>query len=140
MYQKYLIDKSLYIKAKNRYTELVNKKQYEFEKTQPGASNYENEKVAGGVYNNKWDKYIDATAELDKEITVAEEIMKARRLILELSEQDVRESKETIDKIFVARFLEHKKVYQITAIVNYSERQVVRYLRNIREYMQKIED
>ena len=140
MYRKYLIDKELYMRAKDRYTELWNKKQLEFDKTQPSAMKFEGERVSGGQHNNKWDSYIDKMLELDPEIKALEEIMKGRRIILDLSEQDLRKSTNTQDMIFVARYLERKKIYKITAIVNYSERQVWRYLREIQENIKKIKD
>ena len=123
MYKKYLEDKELYLKAQRSYKQLLDRKQILFDRTQPGAVKYEGEKVDGGIHNNSWDVYIDKTRELEDKIKVAEEMMKARKLILELSLQDLRASTDTRDIIFVARYLDRKRVYQIPAIVNYSERQ-----------------
>lgn len=137
MYKKYLEDKELYLKAQKNYKRLLNRKQLLFDRTQPGAIRFEGERVDGGIHKNTWDAYVDKTRELEDKIKVAEELMKARKLILELSEEDLRNSTNTIDIIFVARYLERKKVYQIPAIVNYSERQVVRYLKEIRINIKK---
>lgn len=138
MYRKYLDDKNYYLKAQEFYRKLVNKKQAIFERTQPGATKYDGEKVDGGLQINTWDDYIDKTQDLDNQIIVAHEIVKARKMILDLSEQDLRNSSNVLDMVFVARYLDRKKVFQIPAIVNYSERQVKRFLRTIREY--KIKD
>lgn len=138
MYRKYLDDKNYYLKAQEFYRKLVNKKQAMFERTQPGAVKYDGEKVDGGLHINNWDDYIDKTQDLDDQIIVAHEIVKARKMILDLSEQDLRNSSNVLDMVFVARYLDRKKVFQISAIVNYSERQVKRFLRTIREY--KIKD
>lgn len=131
MYKRYLEYKEMYNKAQQSYKKLLDKKQTEFDKTQPGAMSFEGERVSGGVHNNKWDNYIDKAQEIDEMLKANEQIMLARKLILDLAEQDLRKSKDTSDMIFVARFLERKKVYQITAIVNYSETQVKRYLKEI---------
>lgn len=140
MYRKYLEDKELYLKAQRSYKQLLDRKQILFDRTQPGAVKYEGEKVDGGIHNNSWDAYIDKTRELEDKIKVAEELMKARKLILELSLQDLRASTDTRDIIFVARYLDRKRVYQIPAIVNYSERQVKRFLREIKYYMMQKKD
>lgn len=133
MYRKYLEDKNNYLKSQEFYRKLLNKKQVIFERTQPGAVKYDGEKVDGGIHINTWDDYIDKTQDLDNQIIVASEIMKARKIILDMSEQDLRESKNPMDMVYVARYLERKKIYQITAIVNYSERQVWRMLRIIQD-------
>lgn len=138
MYRKYLEDKNNYLKSQEFYRKLLNKKQVIFERTQPGAVKYDGEKVDGGLHINTWDDYIDKTQDLDNQIIVASEIMKARKMILDMSEQDLRNSSNVLDMVFVARYLDRKKVFQIPAIVNYSERQVRRFLRIIREY--KIKD
>lgn len=132
MYIKYLENMELYLKAQNELKRLIDKKQLLFDRTQPGATKYDSEKVSGGnTSNSKWDEYLDKAQELEDRIVVAQEIVNARKLIKDLSEQDLRNSKNNYDIIFVARVLERKKVYQITAIVNYSERQVNRYLKEI---------
>lgn len=133
MYKKYLENKEYYLKAQRDYTKLLDEKQQEFDKTQPGAMKFEGERVTGGQHNNKWDNYIDKVKEIDERLEVNRQLMLARKLVLDLSEQDLRNSKNTQDMIFVARFLDRKKTYQITAIVNYSERQVKRYLKEIYE-------
>jgi hypothetical protein len=140
MYKKFLEDNELYQKAQKNYRRLQNKKQLLFDKTQPGAVKYDGEKVSGGTHKNSWDTYIEKAQELEDQIYVAEGIVKARRLILKLSEQDLRESRNTADMIFVARFLERKKVYQITGIVNYSERTVKTFLKDIRNELKKYKD
>lgn len=93
-----------------------------------------------GKYESSWDNYLNQLEErnINKRIEEVKKIIQDREYILKKTEEQLRASKATDDQVYVYRFLEKKKVYQITGLVNYSERHVNNFLQRIRENIRKM--
>ena len=140
MYVEYLESKHKYLNAQKEYNNILDEKERLFEQTQPSAIKFDGERVDGGQRKNKWDSYLIKLEEKNilERLKEAKSIMQDRKEIFEQTEKDLRNSKETDDKVFVYRYLEKKKVYQITGMINYSEAHVKRFLSNIRGNISKM--
>ncbi len=93
-----------------------------------------------GKYESSWDNYLNQLEErnINKRLEETKKIIQDREYILKKTEEQLRASKNTDDQVYVYRFLEKKKVYQITGLVNYSERHVKNFLFRIKENIKRI--
>lgn len=135
LYLDYELYKVRYLETQKKYNEILSEKEELFTKTQPKAIKYDKEKVSGGGGSNAFDDYLIAKDEkrIDERLAEVKSLLDDRKVLLDLKEKELRRSKDTIDKIYVRRFLDHAKVNRIASQIGYSESQVYRILNIISE-------
>ena len=121
--------------AQKDYDKILCRKEELFRMTQPSAVNMDDEKVSGGSPRNSFDSYliIKEKENLDERLREAKEILDERKNLLETVKRELKESPNVHDKIYYLRYIEHYKVNRICRTVGYSEAQVYRILKIIRE-------
>ena len=134
LYHEYVDLKSKYRDAQKVYDAILTEKEEVFQRTQPQAVNGK-EKVSGGKSSNMFDRYLIEIQEkqIDERLAEAKKLLSERDKLLRIKRDELRASNDIRDKIYLSRYIERRKVYQIAQIVNYSERQVLRILSEIRE-------
>ena len=134
LYVEYEIYKSKYYNAQKNYNDILNEKEKLFNKTQPGAVNYDKEVVSGGVPVNSFDEYVikKDKKQIDERLEEAMQILKDRELLLKLKEEELFLSKDVYDVIYTYSYIHKKSVKYICSKVSYGKSQVYRILNEIK--------
>lgn len=127
----YDLQKELAI-ALARLKSLKEKRELYFNSTQPGGMSYDEPVVMGGTTNNAFDVYAEKVIEIDLQIKLVEAEILITQKHLKAMEDSLRKMNGTLEKIFVARYIDGLTINQIARKMNYSRSQVYRKLQKIR--------
>lgn len=132
-YIGYDISRKHYQDAMKTVEDILAEKDELFQRTQPGAMVYDKEKVSGGKGTNAFDEYVIGMErkQIAARLEEAKSILQERSEILRIKERDLRESRDVFDKVYVAKYLDKRRIYRIARMINYSERQTKRILKII---------
>lgn len=133
MYQEHYNAYLKYVICKTKYVEAIDRKELFFDKTQPKAVNPDSVRVSGGAQTNSFENYIIATENIDEQINELKVILDERYNVLMRAEQELRNSRDWNDKIYVYKYLDKLTIKQIERKVPYSRRQLYRILDRIRD-------
>lgn len=133
MYIKYEEYKRNYYDSQESLNDLINKKEELFGRTQPQSTNYDKDKTNGGTPSNTFDTYIIAKddVQLDERIEEAKKILKVRKLLLDSKEEDLRKSKDWLDKIYIYSYLDKLSIRKIEKKVPFGRSEIQRKLEKI---------
>lgn len=138
LYIEYSNCKKKLVEAQKRFVRILEEKEELFNITQPQGTNYDKELVDGGSKENVFDKYLEMkeVKEIDKRLDEARAILNDRKILEKNKKEELLQSNDVKDKIYVHKFLEHLSYNQIAKSVNYSEREVYRVVKKMREETQ----
>ena len=134
IYEIYEEYKNKYYETQNEYEKVLSEKEKLFMMTQPSSVKFDKEVVSGGITDNTFEKYLILKEEkkIDQRLEEIKSILEDREKLLKLKEQELRASTSVQDKIYKYRYLDKLKVFKIAKLVGYSEPQIYRILKNIR--------
>ena len=134
IYEVYEEYKTKYYETQNEYDKVLSEKEKLFRMTQPGAVKFDKEIVSGGVVDNMFERYLILKEEkkIDQRLEEIKSILDDRERLLKLKEQELKSSTSVQDKIYRYRYIDKLKVYKIAKLVGYSEPQIYRILKTIR--------
>ena len=138
LYIEYSNCKKKLVEAQKSFTKILDEKEELFNITQPQGTNYDKELVDGGSRENVFDKYLEMKEikEIDKRLDEARTILNDRKIMEKIKKEELLQSNDVKDKIYVHKFLDHLSYNQIAKSVNYSEREVYRVVKKMREETQ----
>lgn len=133
VYLQYELAKQKYNATFDAVQSVIDEHEMLFLRTQPHGMDYGKDRVDGGGGVNPFDAYLESkeAKHIDKRIRDGMTLLKERLDLVMIREQEVRASKQMIDRIYTLRYLNNLKVYKIASAVGYSEKQVYRYLIEI---------
>lgn len=148
LYLEYERLRSKYATAREVYDSILAEKEAVFQLTQPRSTmgEYEREhdksiKVGsgGGQRVNQIEQYVITIEQkrINERLAEAKSILNDRLELLQQMEMQLRKDKRIDNQLYVMRFIDRMKVKRISAITRYSEPQIYRRLRSIKE---KIKD
>lgn len=131
IYEEY---KNKYYDTQREYDIILTEKEKLFMLTQPSAVKFDKEPVSGGITQNVFEKYLMLKEEkrIDQRLEEIKSILDDRERLLKLKEQELKDSTNIQDKIYRYRYIDKLKVYKIAKMVGYSEPQIYRILKTIR--------
>lgn len=131
IYEEY---KNKYYDTQREYDIILTEKEKLFMLTQPSAVKFDKEPVSGGIVDNMFERYLILKEEkkIDQRLEEIKSILDDRERLLKLKEQELRESTNVQDKIYKYRYIDKLKVYKIAKLVGYSEPQIYRILKIIK--------
>lgn len=131
-FEKY---KKEYYSTQKKYSELINERERLFSLTQPQATKYDKQMVKGGSSFNKFDDYLikKEKLKLDSDISEIEIILNQRKKLFEDKKNELLKSNDVYDRIYVLRYINKMKITKVCMAMIYSEAQVYRILKNIKE-------
>ena len=135
-YEEY---KRNYYKVQKLYNEILEEKEKLFAKTQPKSIKFDKINVDGGNVSNSFDDYliIKEKKQIDKRLNEIKIISEDIKKLLDAKEDELRKSKEWIDKIYVYKYIENLQVRKIIHLVPYEEAQVYRKLEEIKKTLKE---
>lgn len=120
-----------------RLKSLEEKREIYFNATQPKATAIKEEVVSTSFINSdSFTNYVIKIEKIDKEIDLIKREIKTLEYYLSQMENVLRKMKGSLEKIFVARYIDGLKVKQIAARVNYSQSHIYRELSIIKKIIQ----
>lgn len=131
-YEEY---KKRYYEVQKLYNKILEEKERLFAKTQPQSTKFDKINVDGGSPNNSFDDYliVKEKKQIDKRLEEIKIISNDRKILLDIKESELRNSKEWIDKVYVYKYLDNIRVKKIIHLVPYEEAQVYRMLEEIKK-------
>ena len=117
------------------YQKVLSEKESLFQMTQPRSSRVDQEKVTTSNSGTSFDAYLveKERRRIDERLEEAKAILDARAEVVEVKRLELYESKEPLDVVFRLRWLEGMSPTSISAAIHYSESQVYRFMRRIKE-------
>lgn len=134
IYIEYEAYKNRYYESQKKYHDILNEKEMLFAMTQPKTVKFDSEPVKGGVHNNIFDEYLilKEKKNIDQRLDEIKAILEDRERLLKLKEEELKNSNNIHDKVYKYRYLDKLKIYKICRLIGYSEPQVYRILKSIR--------
>ena len=139
IYLEYERFKVKYLEIQNKYNEILTEKENLFTKTQPNAIRYDKESVQGGQPVNGFDEYLieKESKRIDERLREARQLLDDREKLLRLKEDELRKSRDIINKIYVLKYIDGMHPKKIADSLNYSRSQVYRMLNSIKSAIRK---
>lgn len=140
IYVDYVILKTAYNESLNKLKEALDKQEEAFTRTLPNAIRYDLQKVMHSPSTTSpLDDYVMNNEYLEQKIRQAKVILVERKEMLDLKEQELRNSSDLDDKIFLMRYVDGMKVEQIARKLHYSGRESIYYhIRKIKHEIKKV--
>ena len=143
IYLQYEVLKNKYYLIKEQYDSLLSEKEELFRNTQPKGTDFSKEKINGGTVGNSFDNYLVQMEKdkVDERLEEAKTIFEKREELLKLTEEELKKSNHPHDKIYYYRYINgNMTICQISNLVGYSEPQIYRILKIIRNKIKMIEN
>lgn len=121
LYVKYHDFKNKYHDAQEKFDEILSEKEKLFARTQPKATDYSKDKTSGGTPSNPFEVYMMKMQEdlVDERLNEARTIINDRKFLLQSKEEELRNSNDWYDRIYVYRFIEKLSVEKIKNLMPY---------------------
>lgn len=134
LYMEYEDFKDKYLAGQMVYDSILNEKQSLFERTQPNAVAFDNDRVDGGEYKNTFEEYLSAkeAKRIDERLLEAKDILEHRYTLLKSKETELRLSKNVYDIVYRRCYIDHERIVDIAEDMHYSRSQIHRYTRKIK--------
>lgn len=135
IYMVYEEFRQKYLETQRKFDEILQEKEFLFTKTQPKSPNWDKIGENGNQVNNKFDDYlvVKESKRIDERLTEIKSILDDRERLLMLKEQELRSSKNNVDKIYKMKYVDKLNISRIVKASNYSRAQVYRILENIKK-------
>lgn len=142
VYLEYEAQKLKFQQTHQKYDEILTEKEALFAMTQPKAVQFDKERVSGGTPSNTFDEYVIRKDQLqiDERLAEAKALLDERERLLSVKESELRASKEIIDRVYVARVLDHMKMQKMVRSLSYSESHIYRLLGEIFREVRKMRE
>lgn len=133
IFPEYELFRWSFVKTQTALDSVLTEKEALFMRTQPAGQNFDRERVSGGKAENTFDRYLIEAEKrnFDERIEALKGLLEERRKLLEDKEKELRASAETLDRVYLYRFREHRGVRWISQRIGYSEPQVYRFIRRV---------
>ena len=142
LYIEYETYKNKLYNAQQDFDSVLSEQERLFSKTQPQSTDFSKEPTSGGNQDSPFDNYliVKEYKKIDLRLAEARSILNDRERLTNFKLEELLKSKDVYDKIYVCKYIDGLKNYQIAKRVNYSEAQIYRKLKIIRKNIKMIEN
>ncbi|MBP5424289.1 MAG: hypothetical protein J6Y78_17795 [Paludibacteraceae bacterium] len=140
VYLEYEEYKRKYHEIQKQYDRILLENEELFQRTQIQGIDYGREKVNGGKGSNVMELYIAEKdfRKIDERLAEVKILLDGRKRLLDLKREELRDSKELVDKVYRMKYLDHLKVREISDKLCYSKTQLYRIVEKIDEEIAKL--
>ena len=110
---------------------LIDKRDELFDKTQPKTTQYDKEVVDGKKQTNIQEQYVIQKEYLNEKINQLNTTLDDLYQVLKRKREELKLSKNPYDRIYTYFCIERLSIYKISNLMNYSESQIYRKLKNM---------
>ncbi len=135
LYLDYERSRRAYLEIQCRYNEILREKENLFLKTQPQTAQFNTNSCIKGAKGNSFESYLieKELRCIDERLEEAKAILNDRKELLKLKEQELRNSKDSHDKIYRMKYIDGYKTIKIANVLGYDKSSVYRMLHIINE-------
>lgn len=140
VYLEYEEYKRKYHEIQKQYDRILLENEELFQRTQIQGIVYDREKVDGGKSSNVMESYMTEKdiRKIDERLAEIKVLLDGRKRLLDLKREELRDSKELVDKVYRMKYLDHMRVREISDKLCYSKTQLYRIVEKIDEEIAKI--
>ena len=131
IYEEYEAIWSRIRKIEKELFDLINKRDELFDMTQPKSSKFDKEIVDGKNPINTIEQYIIQKEYMNEKIAQLNQTLDDRYQILRRKRDELRQSKNIYDRIYVYYCIERLSIVKISYLTNYSQSQIYRKLEKM---------
>ena len=131
IYEEYEAIWSKIRKIEKELFELINKRDELFAMTQPKSSKFDKEIVDGKNPVNAMEEYVIQKEYMNEKIVQLNQTLDDRYQILRRKRDELRQSKNIYDRIYVYYCIERLSIVKISYLTNYSQSQIYRKLEKM---------
>ena len=131
IYEEYEAIRSKIRKIEKELFDLINKRDDLFDLTQPKSSKFDKEIVDGKNPTNLMEQYVIQKEYLNEKINQLNQTLDDRYQILRRKRDELRQSKNIYDRIYVYYCIERLSIVKISYLTNYSQSQIYRKLEKM---------
>lgn len=134
LYVKYEEYKNKLHEAQDNFDKILSEKEILFAITQPKATDYSKDKTMGGTpENNPFETYMIKMQDnqVDERLNAARTIINDRKFLLMSKEEELRNSKDWYDKIYVYKFIDKISVEKIKNLMPYCRSSIYEKINEI---------
>lgn len=131
IYEEYEAIWSKIRKIEKELFDLINKRDELFDMTQPKSSKFDKEIVDGKNPINTIEQYIIQKEYMSEKIAQLNQTLDDRYQILRRKRDELRQSKNIYDRIYVYYCIERLSIVKISYLTNYSQSQIYRKLEKM---------
>ena len=131
IYEEYETIWSKIRKLEEELFKLINKRDELFDKTQPKSLKFNKEKVDSKNTTNMMEQYVIQKEYLNTRINQLNQTLDDMYQVLRRKREELRLSKNPYDRIYTYYSIERLSIYKISYLMNYSESQIYRKLKNM---------
>lgn len=131
-YEEY---KRQYLETQRIFNSILMEQEELFTRTQPNAVRYDKDRVQTSPSNSQFDDYISQkeSRRIDERLKEAKTLLEDREYILHKKEDELRQSMDIHDVIYLYKFVDGMSVNKIAKKLNYSISQIYRYIQIIED-------
>ena len=140
VYLEYEEYKRKYHEIQKQYDRILLENEELFQRTQIQGIVYDREKVDGGKSSNVMESYMTEKdiRKIDERLAEIKVLLDGRKRLLDLKREELRDSKELVDKVYRMKYLDHMRVREISDKLCYSKTQLYRIVEKIDEEIEKM--
>lgn len=131
IYEEYEAIWSKIRKIEKELFDLINKRDELFDMTQPKSSKFDKEIVDGKNPINSMEQYVIQKEYLNEKINQLNQTLDDRYQILKRKRDELRQSKNIYDRIYIYYCIERLSIIKISYLTNYSQSQIYRKLEKM---------
>ena len=131
IYEEYEAIWSKIRKIEKELFDLINKRDELFDMTQPKSSKFDKEIVDGKNPINTIEQYVIQKEYMNEKINQLNQTLDDRYQILRRKRDELRQSKNIYDRIYVYYCIERLSIVKISYLTNYSQSQIYRKLEKM---------
>lgn len=131
IYEEYEAIWSKIRKIEKELFDLINKRDELFDMTQPKSSKFDKEIVDGKNPINTIEQYVVQKEYMNEKIAQLNQTLDDRYQILRRKRDELRQSKNIYDRIYVYYCIERLSIVKISYLTNYSQSQIYRKLEKM---------
>lgn len=138
-YMEYERVKSKYARLQEQFCKILLEKERLMTRTMPSAIRYDKDKVQNAVDDNPLEDYVISVEEkgLDAKIARFRTLLDDWKMMLDVKEQELRKSKEIINRVYVCRYLDGYSVNRMCRALHYEKSRIYQFLEEIEEKIGK---
>ena len=134
VYKEYIKMKEAVRLIQEEYQSILDEEEELFLMTQPKGVRYDKEKVSGSHDGNAFETFLIKKQErnIEERLFEVKWILAERKELLAEKERELRASQAIEDKVYVMRFIEHRRITKIERALHYSRAQIFRIISQIK--------
>lgn len=140
VFVEYEIIKAKLRRAEMTYSGIINERDAIFQRTQPKSTDPAGERVTGGGGGDVYAEYLaeKTRRRIDERLEEAIKAMADNSKLRWMKEKELRDSNDTMDRVYTMTYIDNLKISRIARDLNYSKSQIYRILKKIEKRCDKM--